>query len=39
MIIVNAQNIHQTLAGKDCDPSPNVWYYKLADELIKNTVD
>jgi hypothetical protein len=39
MIIVNAQNIHQTLAGKNCDPSPNVWYYKLADELIKNTVD
>ena len=39
MIIISGLNIHQSLAGEDFDKSPNVWFHKLADELIKNKAD
>jgi hypothetical protein len=39
IIIVNAMNFHQLLAGTACDDSPHQWFCTLADQLIDNNYD
>lgn len=39
IIIVNAMNFHQILAGNACDETPHKWFCTLADQLIENKID
>jgi hypothetical protein len=38
-VIVDALNLHQSMAGDDCNDDPDTWYSNLAKQLINNNVD
>jgi hypothetical protein len=39
MVIVDALNFQQIMAGEGCDEDPDTWYCTLAEQLIENNVD
>ena len=39
IVIVDAVNLHQIMAGEGCDEDPDTWYCNLAEQLIDNNVD